>query len=434
MGCAVTCPVSLAARARPDAPALIFGGRTWTWGEVDREVSAVAEGLVVEAGDRIAVRSWNSPELVWLFFACGRRGATFVPLNARLTQREVVPLLALGNLEIGKPSPRPSPPRGRGRCLAALFTSGTTGVAKLVELTEENFLCSAQANAARLGGEATQRWLGTLPLFHIGGLAMLYRCAVYGASIALEAHFDAHRACAAMDEGVTHVSFVPTMLERVLEVRGARPFVGVKAALIGGGPMTSATLHRARAAGLPVLQTYGLTEACSQVTTELLEEADGLTAGPPLPGVEVRIVDPDASGVGEIEVRGPTVATDSGPWLKTKDLGLLDSRGRLTVRSRRMDLILSGGENVYPAEVEAILREHPMIREVAVVAREDSEWGQVPVAVVVSADFDPAELTTWARERLASFKVPRRWIQIEALPRNATGKVDRAALLALARS
>ena len=428
MGCSVSCPVSIAARSSPDAAALSFGGRTWSWAEVDREVSAVAEG--VAPGDRISVQAWNSPALVWLFFACGRGGATFVPLNARLTEREVEVLR--GQLT---PSPRPSPPRGRGSSvLAGLFTSGTTGVAKLVELSEENFLHSARANAARLGGEPTQRWLGTLPLFHIGGLAMLYRCAVYGASIALEPHFDAERACAAMDEGVTHVSFVPTMLERVLEVRGSRPFVGVKAALIGGGPMTSATLQRARAAGLPVLQTYGLTEACSQVTTELLEEADGLTAGPPLPGVEVRIVDPDTSGVGEIEVRGPTVARELGPWLKTKDLGLLDSRGRLTVRSRRMDLILSGGENVYPAEVEAILREHPSIRDVAVVAREDAQWGQVPIAVIVATELDAPSMTAWARERLASFKVPRGWIQVEALPRNATGKVDRAALSVLVRS
>jgi O-succinylbenzoic acid--CoA ligase len=224
------------------------------------------------------------------------------------------------------------------------------------------------------------------------------------------------------------------MLERVLETRGARPFVGVKAALIGGGPMTPATLQRARAAGLPVLQTYGLTEACSQVTTELLEDADGTTAGPPIPGVEVRIANPDASGVGEIEVRGPTVAKGLGPWLQTKDLGALDERGRLSVKSRRLDLILSGGENVYPAEVEAVLREHPTIRDVAIVAREDAEWGQVPVAVVVADVFDPSGLAAWARERLASFKVPRGWVQAEALPRNATGKVDRMALIELVRA
>ena len=433
------CPVAAAARARPDAPAVIFEGRTWAWAEADREVSAVAARLEVEPGDRVAVRMWNCPELAWLFFATARRGAVFVPLNARLAQPEVERLLSrLGaTLHFGDlpPSPRGGEGRGEGltKVAAALFTSGTTGEAKLVELTHDNFRASARSNAIRLGGEPTQRWLGTLPLFHIGGLAMLYRCAVYGASIALEAHFDAARACAAMDEGVTHVSFVPTMLERVLEVRGVRPFTGVKAALIGGGPMTSATLKRAREAGLPVLQTYGLTEACSQVTTELLSEADGQTAGPPVPGVEVRIVNPDASGVGEIEVRGPTVAKGLGPWLQTKDLGVLDDRGRLSIRARRTDLILTGGENVYPAEVEAVLREHPQIVDVAVIARADAEWGQVPVAIVVTRDPGALSLSEWARARLAAFKVPREWIWAEALPRNATGKLDRVKLLELVR-
>ena len=438
------CPVFVAAQARPDAPALLFGGRRWTWAEAERAVSSVTAELTARRGDRIAVRAWNCPELVWLFFAAARRGATLVPLNARLTPSELTPLLSqlapehrYGDLDHARPLPGGEEGRGEGQTelllddtAAALFTSGTTGVAKLIQLTHANFVASATANAKRLGGESTQCWLGTLPLFHVGGLAMLYRCALYGASIALEDHFDAARACAAMDEGVTHVSLVPTMLERVLEVRGARPFTGVKAALIGGGPMTSATLLRARAMGLPVLQTYGLTEACSQVTTETLEEADGQSAGPAIPGVEVRIVDPDASGVGEIEVKGPTVAKGLGPWLKTKDLGVLDARGRLSVRSRRMDLILSGGENVYPAEVEAVLREHPAIRDVAVVGREDAEWGQVPVAVIVG-EFDETQLATWARERLASYKVPRAWVRVEVLPRNATGKLDRRLLAAL---
>ncbi len=440
--------MALSARARPDAAALIFEGRTWTWADADREVSALAASLDVNAGDRVAVRAWNCPELAWLFFAASRRGAVFVPLNARLTNHELAPLLERLDAKISfgdLPGARAlsvslslrervevrAEPLDPSAVAAALFTSGTTGAAKLVELTHANFTASARANAERIGGEPTQRWLGTLPLFHVGGLAMLYRCALYGASIALEANFDAARACAAMDEGVTHVSLVPTMLERVLEVRGARPFTGVKAALIGGGPMTSSTLQRARAAGLPVLQTYGLTEACSQVTTEVPDEADGLTAGRPIPEVEVRITDPDESGVGEIEVRGPTVARGLGPWLKTKDLGLLDSRGRLTVRSRRMDLVLTGGENVYPAEVEAVLREYPGIRDVAVVARADAEWGQVPVAVVVAAQFEPSTVTAWVRERLAAYKIPRAWIVVAALPRNATGKIDRPALLKL---
>lgn len=441
-----------AAEGRAEAPALLFGGRTWTWREARAEVLGLARALRalgVARGDRLAVRGWNSPGLAWLLFAAGRVGATFIPINARLTQSEVEPLLeraapkvCFGALPGALAWPRADlAADGRAHVgpvdwlededvAVGLFTSGTTGVAKLVELTHGNLRAMAEANAQRLGGEATQRWLGALPLFHVGGLAMLYRCAVYGASIALEESFDAARASRALDEGVTHVSLVPTMLDRLVEARGGRPFTGVKAALIGGGPMTAAQLQRARAAGLPALQTYGLTEASSQVTTEPPGEADGSSAGTPLPGVRVRVVAPDAEGVGEIEVSGPTVAKGLGPWLRTKDLGRLDARGRLTIMSRRTDLIVSGGENVYPAEVEAVLREYPGVSDVAVVPCADGRWGQVPVAAVVGAvDFEA--MAAWARERLAAFKVPRAWRAVEDLPRNAMGKVDRRRVQAL---
>jgi acyl-CoA synthetase (AMP-forming)/AMP-acid ligase II len=151
-----------------------------------------------------------------------------------------------------------------------------------------------------------------------------------------------------------------------------------------------------------------------------------------LHGVEVRIVNPDADGVGEIEVRGPTVAKGMGEWLHTKDLGALDSRGRLKIYARRTDLIVSGGENVYPAELEAVLREHPAIHDVAVMGRADEKWGQVPIAVVVVTGTVADEaLIEWSKARLASFKVPRTWVRVESIPRNATGKVDRGALAAL---
>lgn len=444
------CPVLVAAKANPEAPALLFAGSAWTWAQAHQAVSATAAALQrngVASGDRVAICSWNKPEVIWLFWAAARCGASLVPLNARLTWAELGPLLervrpkvVLGELP-GSTSLEVGSCGGDGdesaacdddAVVAGLFTSGTTGVPKLVELTHGNFRAASEANALRLGGESAQRWLGLLPLFHVGGLAMMYRCAVYGATLVLESQFDVASACAALDEGVTHVSLVPTMLERVLQHRGSRPFGGVKAALIGGGPMTGQMLERARAVGLPVLQTYGLTEACSQVTTELLAEADGTSAGVPLPGVQLRICEPDAQGVGEIEVLGPTVAKGLGPWLKTKDLGAIDARGRLTVMARRVDLILTGGENVYPAEVEAVLSAHPSIRDIAVVGRADAQWGQVPVAVVVAPEFDRAEVNAWARERLAAFKVPRAWIQVDGLPRNATGKIDRARVSMLA--
>ncbi|MGV3619338.1 MAG: class I adenylate-forming enzyme family protein [Archangium sp.] len=441
------CPVASASAAEPDAPALFFENSRFTWSEAEALVAgAVAKlaSLGVGAGDRVAIRTANRPEVAWFWFATVRLGATLVPLNARLTDSEVAPLLersqakvTLGSLP-GGVSLDVTPSKGGPveiddeQVIVGLFTSGTTGSPKLVELTQANFRANAKANASRLGGEATQRWFGVLPLFHIGGLAMLYRCAAYGASLVLDSTFDAGRACTALDAGCTHTSFVPTMLDRVIDARGQKPFTGIHAALIGGGPMSSAQLARARAAGIPVLQTYGLTEACSQVTTEAPQSADGSTAGEPLDGVEVRIVNADADGVGEIEVRGPTVARGQGEWLHTRDLGALDSRGRLKIYARRTDLIVTGGENVYPAEVEAVLREHPSIRDVAVIGRDDAQWGQVSVAVVVTDEASDDVLRDWARQRLAGFKVPRVWVRAEQLPRNATGKIDRTALKALA--
>jgi O-succinylbenzoic acid--CoA ligase len=203
---------------------------------------------------------------------------------------------------------------------------------------------------------------------------------------------------------------------------------------------------RARTAGFPVLQTYGLTEAASQVATERPSEADGTSCGQVLPGLALRL---EAEGggaarvgeAGEIQVQGPTVMAGylddaeasaralAGGWLHTGDVGCLDARGRLTVLARRLDLILSGGENVYPAEVEAVLAAHPGVAEAAVVGRTSAAWGEVPVAAVVlrpGAGVDG--LLDWARGRLAGFKVPAEVVAVAALPRTASEKVDRAAL------
>jgi O-succinylbenzoic acid--CoA ligase len=206
-------------------------------------------------------------------------------------------------------------------------------------------------------------------------------------------------------------------------------------------------LAEARSRGLPVLQTYGLTEACSQVATERLSEADGLTSGRPLPGLSVRVVDGEGRVLGpeqegELQLCGPTVMRGyfrdpaataralEGGWLHTGDVGLLDARGRLKVFARRADLILAGGENIYPAELEQVLGGHPAVAEVAVVGVEDDRWGQIPVAVLVPRNPGeaPQSLDEWCRSRVAGFKVPRRWIWVDALPRNAGGKVNRAAL------
>lgn len=455
------------------ANAILFEGGGWSHAQLRARVAGWkqwlhAQGLGPNA--RVGVLAANRPDTVALFLACGELQMVLVPFNARLTARELAPLVAAAapNLVLADdariPSARPFPaiqpavdlpfdPAADDQPLAALFTSGTTGTPSLIVLTHGNFRASARASAANLGASPDQRWLLCLPLFHVGGLAMAHRCAQYGATLVVEPGFDPDRVNALIDSGdVTHLSLVATALDRLLDQRRlpstalgmsqgqesaplipsaleGRPFPAtLRAVLVGGGPVPQSLLDRARSLGARVLQTYGLTEACSQVTTERPADADGSTAGPALWGTEVRIVD------GQIEVRGPTVAPQFGSgWLQTKDLGQLDARGRLTVLSRRTDLIVSGGENVYPAELERILSDHPAIREIALGPREDPRWGQVPVALVVWRNGRPSEdaLIGWCRSQLAGFKIPRAFISAESLPRNANGKVDRAALRAL---
>ncbi len=470
-----TCPIRTGAETRPEAPALTFANQRWTYRELDAEVGrwvAALQSRGVRPGDRVALLATNHAAVAHLFFALGRVGAVLAPLNARLTRAELQPLaedvaprltLALTGLADRLPgaelletftdtvntSVPGCTPLETQTPRVILFTSGTTGRPKGAVLTEGNFRASARASEANLGAHPAPHWLGTLPLFHVGGLGMLTRTAYDGGCLVLRERFEADDTNRAIDEeGVTHASFVATTLERVLDARRDRPVPATfRCALIGGGPVPAPLLARARAAGILALQTYGLTETCAQVATEHPDEADGRTAGRPLPGLEVRIVGPggealEAGREGDIEVRGPTVmagylnrpeATSEAlrdGWLRTKDMGMLDGRGRLTVLSRRTDLIVRGGENIYPAELEAVLAAHPAVQEAAVVGVPDERWGEVPVAFVATRDgtTPPEELGAWCRESLAGFKVPARFLGIEALPRNAMGKVERMVL------
>lgn len=443
------CPIAASALSNPTAVAWVWDRKPVSYRQADAWVAAWAAHFVargVGEGDSVVACTPNRLEVLPAFFACGRLGARWVPLNARLTAPEVAALtsavsptlcmLTPAEWPVLAPSKSPSAWVEGDADAAGLFTSGTTGVPKCVSLSHDNFFASAQASGAHLGTRSAQVWWGSLPLFHVGGLAMAHRCAVYGATLALEPGFDAARTAQAFERGeVTHASLVATTLARTLEALGARRAHGVEAVLVGGGPVSTNLLQRAQAAGLPVVQTYGLTEACSQVCTERLGFADGQTCGPPLPGVEVRVIDDAGIPVGVncegfIEVRGPTVPRALGPWLATRDLGRLDAQGRLTVLGRRVDLIISGGENIYPVEVERALDAHAGVVECAVVPRVDDDWGQVPVAFVVRAqpDLDAAALREHLKARLAAYKCPREIHFVESLPRNAMGKLDRAAL------
>jgi O-succinylbenzoic acid--CoA ligase len=370
-----------------------------------------------------------------LLHALPRLGAVLVPLNTRLSAGELRWQVQDCSPQSTVDSPLAGPeadvrlrtsvdPR---EPQTLLYTSGTSGRPKAVVHTYANHRASALASAWNLGVDPGDRWLCVLPLFHVGGLAILIRSAVYGTAAVLHQGFDEQAAMDAMRE-VTLVSLVSTMLHRLRDA-GLSEAPALRAALIGGGPVPRELLEWAARVGLPVLQTYGMTETSSQIAT--LGAAEALTkagsAGRPLPGVQLRIGEQ-----GEILVRGPMVATGSvaeDGWLHTGDRGRLDEQGFLYVEGRLDDTIVTGGENVMAAEVEEALREHPAVLDAAVVGRPDPEWGEAVTAfVVLDGAVEDAELIAHCRERLAGYKAPRAIHRLDELPRNAAGKVRRDAL------
>jgi O-succinylbenzoic acid--CoA ligase len=268
-----------------------------------------------------------------------------------------------------------------------------------------------------------------MPLHHVGGFAILVRGAVYRIAVELEP-FDVERVSTAIaDHGASIVSLVPTMLTRLLDADV--PLERLRCALVGGGPMSEALLKRALDAGVPVAPTYGLTECASQVATMPPGEARERpgSAGPAILTTEIRIDDE-----GLICVRGPSVApAEAGEdgWLRTRDLGRLDEEGYLYVLGRADEVIVTGGKNVAPQEVEQVLLEHPEVADAAVHAREDPDWQQAVVAVVVLAQggaVSEEDLRGFCRERLAPHKVPKAIAFARQLPRNEQGKLLRDQL------
>ena len=502
-------PEWLARRAadRPAALAVIdaAAGVRWTFAELDAQVAVLAGHLAnlgIAPGDRVAVLLPNGARYVALIHALTRLGAVLVPLNLRLAASEIawqltfararalvhdgttdtlaraateapttIPLIPLDCLPVPGASPAGfvggEPSRLNLEAVQCLiFTSGTTGRPKGVLLTYGNQWWSAMGSVLNLGLRENDRWLACLPLFHVGGLAIVMRAVIYGIPLVLPrmSHdgrgFDAAAVSETISsERVSLVSVVTVMLQRLLAHWGDDPHSdSLRCALLGGGPVPAALLEACAERGLPVAQSFGMTETASQVAA--LSPADALrklgSAGRPLlPNqIAIRPFD-DQSGTGgasgelegEILVRGPSVtpgylgadgdlarplpAVDEHGWLHTGDMGRLDHEGYLYVLDRRADLIITGGENVSPAEVEAVLLSHPGIAEAGVFGIPDAQWGQrVAAAIVapVAVILDPEEIRTFCRSRLAGYKVPSQVVCVAELPRNAAGKLLRRRL------
>lgn len=423
-----------AAARWPDRPALTDGRRSWTYSQLDAWVTELTRRIRDEddarSGEVLALTAEPEPQAVAFLFAAWRAGLRVAPLSPLLSEAEHAQ--ALRALSAVRPS----------EGCAILWTSGTSGRSRGVVLGEEGLRASAAAAGRRLGLGEEDRWLLSLSMAHVGGLAMVTRSVLLGAQLIAVGRFDVGPTSDLLDAGrVTHLSLVPTQLVRLLDRRGGRPAPPtLRCVLIGGAHAPDGLVRRALDAGWPVALTYGMTEMTSQVATappELAGRKPG-TVGAPLEGVELRI-DPG----GEIVTRGPTRAlgyvgleaplVDAEGWYHTGDLGVLDEEGHLTVTGRCSERIVTGGISVDPLEIESVLRAHPAVREVCVVGVPDPEWGERLAAAVVpsKAHLDLEEVDAWSRERLGGPRRPRRWLVLEALPLNRNGKLDRAAVLAL---
>ncbi|MBK9122768.1 MAG: o-succinylbenzoate--CoA ligase [Chloroflexi bacterium] len=462
-----------------DLVALRSAGRVVRFGELDGEVDRVVGHLShagVAKGEWVGVFGGTSIDLVLILLALARLGAVAVPVNVRWSRLEVARVvgeygvvrwfvdgdidgLGLGSLVFdytkftheknNTPGLPPTPvPLEYDTVACAVFTSGTSGTPKAVQITYGSLIHNAALTALRLRVHHDDHWLCCLPLFHVGGLVMLFRSIISGTSLSLHERFDVDAVNYAIDhDAITHVSLVPTMLARLLDARTSPPPRPVTV-LLGGAAASTALIERARRINLDVLSTYGLTEATSQAATQTPGDPRIKvgSAGKSVPFVTVSVRSEDgamrpAGEIGDIYVKGPTVmkgyandpaATESvlTPYgLRTGDLGYLDADGDLWIVNRRTDLIISGGENIYPAEVEAALLQIPGIRAACVVAVDDPVWGQSPAAAVVSdrtlsLDDVRAELNPI----LARYKHPKRLEYVDALPLLANGKVDRKAV------
>lgn len=327
-----------------------------------------------------------------------------------------------------------------------IYTSGTTGLPKGVVHTYKNHWSSAIGSALNLGLDENDKWLATLPLFHVGGLSILIRSVIYGMPVLLLEKFDEKVVNQAIiNQRVTIVSAVTVMLQRLIKDLGSKEYPETfRCVLLGGGPVPSPLLQQAKKLHIPVFQSYGMTETSSQIVTLSSKYAlDKIgSAGKPLFTAQLNIHEPGDDGVGEIYVKGPMVTKGyfnnekangtsfQDGWLATGDLGYVDEDGFLYVIDRRTDLIISGGENVYPAEVEASIAAIKGISEVGVVGKEDEVWGQIPLAFVVKDDqlITEKEIIYNLEKRIASYKIPKQIHFVDYLPRNASNKMIRREL------
>jgi fatty-acyl-CoA synthase len=458
------------ARATPDRVAIEYRDRLVTYAELDEGSDALAaewHDAGLRRGDRVATLTGNTPEHVQAFFACAKLGAILVPLSWRLSAPELQyqladaePSLFLVEDEFADlarqtawPSERlvpgtaapyqvPDVDVSDGDGLLLIYTSGTTGKPKGALLTHANCFWTNLSLDLTTPVDVDDVVLQVLPQFHCGGWNVQPLLAWWkGARVVLERAFDAGRALELIErKRVTTLMGVPAIYLFLAQHPGFADadLSSLRRVIVGGAPMPEALLETWAARGTAIVQGYGLTEAAPNVLCLPPEDAVRKIgfAGKPYPFVDV-----DLSGDSELLVRGPNVfpgywrnleATEAAftgdGWLRTGDIAERDDEGFYRIRGRLKEMYISGGENVYPAEVEAVLHEHPQVADAAVVGVPDDRWGEVGVAYVVADGVTEDELVSWCGGRLARFKIPRAVHFVAEIPRNSMGKVQKSEL------
>ncbi|PJF42780.1 MAG: o-succinylbenzoate--CoA ligase [Phototrophicales bacterium] len=480
------------ARINPHKTALFVRAKTntqaITFSELDSAVSALCQqwrATGLQRGDHVGIIATSSLETVIHLFAALRSGVVLVLINARLNVNEMNQQLRNANSQwlapVGPPEnlehlknlghsilsypkyiPKQmaeAPQIDLDAPLLIVHTSGTSGTPKAAVIRVKNIFYSAIASAFRLGVLPEDIWLCAMPLYHVGGISILLRSCLYGTSVDLHPRFDIEAVNNALcEDKISLISLVPTMLYRLIEQGHPKQWSHLRVILLGGAATPPQLIEKCKTYQLPIALTYGLTEAASQVATTPINfpyQKMG-TAGKPLMFTQVRVVNEHDEEVrpmqyGEIIVSGPTViesyynADDANAvtfqvdqngqkWLHTGDIGYFDNDGDLWLVQRRSDLIISGGENIYPAEIEHVLRQHPSIQDVCVVGIPDEEWGQRVAAAIVQRpnnNVSDEELIAFCRQHLAGYKIPRQFLSVNELPMTASGKVQRGHVIKL---
>jgi malonyl-CoA/methylmalonyl-CoA synthetase len=459
-------------------------GRSWTYGEVERQAGRLAgrlQSLGVRAGERVLVQTGKSAETLILYFACLRAGAIYLPLNVDYTEAELAyfvsdaqPVLAvcgeqstdlfgrigggalairtLGQLFEGLGDEEAAPvPRQPDDIAAILYTSGTTGKPKGAMLTHANLVSNGEMLIDFWRFTPADRLIHALPIFHVHGLFVAVHCAVFsGATMVFLPKFDSAVVVRELAEASVLMG-VPTFYSRLLADPGfTREAAAHMRLFISGSAPLSADVHRAfeERSGHRVLERYGMTETGMLTSNPYEGERRAGFVGQPLPGVDLRIAEFETGRVlpqgevGIVEVRGPNIFKGywqmpektaaefrSDGWFITGDMGFIDVDGSVQLVGREKDLIISGGLNVYPAEVEAVLDDRADVAESAVIGVPHADFGEVVVAVVQPMGaFDPEVVRAALRQELAAFKVPKEIIVLDELPRNTMGKIQKKLL------